>query len=61
MYDRLYVALPVGDRVLRMDDISGAGLKLFDLSRLPGFSRPVYGGPATVVPLRPGRRDDVPR
>jgi hypothetical protein len=61
MYDRLYVALPVGDRVLRMDDITGAGLKLFDLSRLPGFSRPVYGGPATVVPLRPGRRDDVPR
>lgn len=61
MYDRLYVALPVGDRVLRMDDISGAGIKLFDLARLPGFSRPTLGGPATIVPLRPGRRDDVPR
>lgn len=61
MYDRLYVALPVGDRVLRMDDITGAGLKLFDLGRVPGYSRPTHAGPATIVPLRPGRRDDIPR
>ncbi|HEY0153739.1 MAG TPA: NHL repeat-containing protein [Longimicrobium sp.] len=61
MYDRLYVALPRADRVLRMDDITGAGLKLFDLGRVPGFTRPMHAGPATIVPLRPGRRDDVPR
>lgn len=61
MYDRLYVALPRSDRVLRMDDITGAGLKLFDLGRVPGFTRPTHAGPATIVPLRPGRRDDVPR
>jgi DNA-binding beta-propeller fold protein YncE len=61
MYDRLYVALPVADRVLRMDDITGAGLKLFDLRRVPGFTRPTHGGPGLIVPLRPGRRDDVPR
>lgn len=61
VYDRLYVTLPVGDRVLRMDDITGTGLKLFDLARVPGFTRPTHGGPATVVPLRLGRRDDIPR
>lgn len=61
MYDRLYVTLPRADRVLRMDDITGAGLKLFDLGRVPGFTRPTHAGPAFIVPLRPGRRDDVPR
>jgi len=61
MYDRLYVALPRADRVLRMDDITGAGLKLFDLGRVPGFTRPTHAGPASIVPLRPGRRDDIPR
>ncbi|HEX8452070.1 MAG TPA: NHL repeat-containing protein [Longimicrobium sp.] len=61
MYDRLYVALPRDDRVLRMDDITGAGLKVFDLARVTGFTRPAHAGPATIVPLRPGRRDDVPR
>jgi sugar lactone lactonase YvrE len=60
-YDRVYVALPVGGRIVRLDDISGAGRKELMIASAPGLTWNRHRGPATVVPVRPGRRDDRPR
>ncbi len=60
-YDRVYVALPVGGRVVRLDDITGAGRKELMVADAPGLTWARHRGPATVVPVRPGRRDDRPR
>ena len=46
-YDRLYVALPVANRVVRVDDMTGAGLKIFQIARDAG-----YGGPKVIVPMK---------
>ena len=45
-YDRLYVALPISEKVLRLDDISGANAKSL---AVPG---PAYLGPKNIVPVR---------
>lgn len=55
-YDRIYLALPVGGRIVRMDDITGAGRKDLMVAEAPGLTWARHRGPATVVPLRPGRR-----
>jgi hypothetical protein len=60
-YDRVYLALPVGGRVVRLDDISGAGRRELMIASAPGLTWDRHRGPATVVPVRPGRRDDRPR
>jgi hypothetical protein len=60
-FDRIYVALPVGGRIVRMDDITGAGRKDLMVADAPGLTWARHRGPATVVPVRPGRRDDRPR
>ena len=61
MFDRVYLTLPSGGRVVRMDDITGAGLKELMVANAPGLTWQRHRGPATVVPLRPGRGDDRPR
>jgi hypothetical protein len=60
MYDRVYVALPSQGRVVRIDDITGAGRRELAVGESPGLAQDRHRGPATVVPLRPGRRGGAP-
>ena len=55
-YGRIYMALPVGGRIVRMEDITGAGRKDLMVAEAPGLTWNRHRGPATVVPVRPGRR-----
>jgi NHL repeat-containing protein len=44
---RIYVSDFFNNRIIRIDDISGTGLKTFTISRDAG-----YGGPKVVVPMK---------
>ena len=46
-YDRLYVALPVANRVVRIDDMTGTNSKVLQIARDAG-----YAGPKVIVPMK---------